>query len=308
MRIRKGQFPDALQRYDLAIAYRIYPKVAKPALGLPFSDDKLRMSEVCLRSFKESLGDLRVKIWVLLDGCSPEYQDLFRKYFEADDLVLIPTDSVGNQATFSRQIDILLAQQASDLVYFAEDDYFYLPGQFPRMVEFMRLHEDADFASPFDHLDCYTLDIHRFPKSLRVSANHHWRTAASTCLTFLTRQETLRKCEPVFRTFCRRNDDCSLWLSLTKHSLCSPARFVRYLFGQRMLARIVAKSWIYCWQQILFGKRRRLWIPVPGIATHMDSHALSPTIDWAALMKAQGEFPEGVETTDAANSPVKTWT
>jgi hypothetical protein len=48
------------QARDLAIAYRIYPRVAKPAVALPFSDDKLRLSEICLRSFKESLGGLRV--------------------------------------------------------------------------------------------------------------------------------------------------------------------------------------------------------------------------------------------------------
>jgi hypothetical protein len=71
------------QARDLAIAYRIYPKVAESAMGLPFGDDKLRLSEICLQSFKESLGDLRVKLWVLLDGCPKEYAALFQKYFDA---------------------------------------------------------------------------------------------------------------------------------------------------------------------------------------------------------------------------------
>ena len=52
----------ATHTHDLAVAYRIYPIVSRPALGLPFSEDKYRLSEVCLRSFKESLGPLRVKI------------------------------------------------------------------------------------------------------------------------------------------------------------------------------------------------------------------------------------------------------
>lgn len=55
--------------YDLAVAYRIYPKVSKPARSLPFGDDKYQLSEACLKSFKESLGSLRVKLWALLDGC-----------------------------------------------------------------------------------------------------------------------------------------------------------------------------------------------------------------------------------------------
>ena len=120
-----------MSSYDIAIAYRIYPKVAKPALGLPFSDNKLRLSEICLRSFKQSLGSLRAKIWVLLDQCPEDYADLFLKYFSREDLSLIRLPGIGNQATFGKQIDILLQQTDSNLVYFAEDDYVYLPDQFP---------------------------------------------------------------------------------------------------------------------------------------------------------------------------------
>jgi hypothetical protein len=275
--------------YDIAVVYRIYPKVAKPAVGLPFSDDKLRLSEICLRSFKESLGGLRVKLWVLLDGCPKEYVDLFRRYFDAQDLVLIPLDHAGNRATFAKQIEILLGQKDSDLVYFAEDDYLYLPNQFTRIVEFLRAQEDVDFVSPYDHLDCYTLEIHRHPKWVRVHAGHHWRTAASTCLTFLTLKETLRRKEAIFRSYCWRNHDCSLWLSLTKKSLFNPARFLRFLFREPLFARIIAKAWLYGWPQILFGKHMKLWTPVPGIATHLDVHALSPAIDWIALMKQHAE-------------------
>lgn len=276
--------------YDLAVAYRIYPKVANTVGMLPFTDDKYSLSEICLSSFKDSLGDLRVKIWVLLDGCPAEYQRLFQRYFPAEDLVLVPLDSAGNRSTFGRQIDILLQQQASDFVYFAEDDYFYLPGQFTQMIEFMQAYGDADFISPYDHLDCYTLDIHRFPKLIRAYGRHHWRTAASTCLTFLTRKEVLRKHERVFRSYCRRfGDDCALWLSLTKHSLFRPLRMLRYAYRQPSLDLIIAKSWFYGWRQILSGAQRRLWIPVPGIATHLNAEALSPTIDWAALMHRQKE-------------------
>jgi hypothetical protein len=278
--------------YDIAIAYRIYPQVAKPAAGLPFSDDKLRLSEICLRSFKESLKGLRVKLWVLLDRCPESYADLFTKYFEAQDLVLVRLPGIGNLATFGKQIDTLLAQTESDLVYFAEDDYFYLPNQFSRMVEFLQSDDDVDFISPYDHLDCYTLEIHRRPKWVRVCAGHHWRTAASTCLTFLTRKRTLVCNERVFRTYCHGNYDCSLWLSLTKFAIFDPAYALQGGNKGPWLAKIMAKAWLYGWAQILFGKRAKLWVPVPGIATHLDARALSPTIDWSLLMSQQEECIE----------------
>jgi hypothetical protein len=279
-----------MNSYDLAIAYRIYPKVAESALGLPLSDDKLRLSEICLRSFKEALGNLRVKLWVLLDGCTDEYSKLFMKYFEPEQLVLIPLPGVGNQATFEKQIQILLEQEESDLIYFAEDDYVYLPNQFPRMIEFLRANNDVDFVSPYDHLDCYTLEIHRHRKWVRVHAGHHWRTAASTCLTFLTRKQTLRRNEKTFRTYCRRNFDCSLWLSLTKYSLFNPFQILRFAYRQPWLAKIIAKAWRHNWTQILFGKRATLWVPLPGIATHLNRDALSPTIDWIAFMHEEARM------------------
>jgi len=278
-----------MNTYDVAVAYRIYPKAAKPARGLPFSDDKLRLSEICLRSFKESLEGLRVKVWALLDGCPGGYEQLFIKYFHERDLVLVPLPALGNRATFGKQVEILLQQTESDLVYFAEDDYVYVPNSFSRMVAFLRGHGDVDFVSPYDHLDCYTLAIHRHPKWLRVHAGHHWRTAASTCLTFLTRKETLRRKQRAFLTYCRCNKDCSLWLSLTKRSLFNPLQFLRFVTTSPLSAKIIAKAWLFGGRQILFGKRMKLWVPIPGISTHLDSQALAPTIDWIALMKEQAE-------------------
>jgi hypothetical protein len=275
--------------YDVAIAYRIYPKVAKGAAGLPFSDDKYRMADVCLQSFRRSLGDLRVKVWVLLDGCPPSYGDLFRSCFSRQDLVLIPLEGVGNRQTFLQQINILSEQEDAELVYFAEDDYYYLPGQFHLMTDFLQTFADVDFVSPYDHLDCYTLDLHRRPKWLRVFADHHWRTAASTCLTFLTTRERLRETRRTFRSYSKGNNDCSLWLDLTKESLFRPVDFVRWTIRRQQLAKIVIKAWLFGLPQILFGRSYKLWVPIPGLATHMVAGLLSPTIDWQALL--QNENP-----------------
>jgi hypothetical protein len=275
--------------YDLAVAYRICPKIAKCALSLPFGDNKYQLSRVCLESFKESLGPLRFKLWALLDSCPPEYEELFRKSIDSRDLVILRLDGEGNHATFGRQIDILLQQEDANVIYFAEDDYLYLPNQFPAMLEFLCANSDVHFISPYDHLDCYKLDLHRGPKWLRTDASHHWRTAASTCLTFLTRKETLARNENVFRSYGKGNFDSSLWLSLTKHRVLNAFAMARYSVHETFYAKILAKAWFYCWKQILFGEKLKLWVPIPGIATHLDSHALSPNVDWRARMGQEAE-------------------
>jgi hypothetical protein len=268
------------EKYDLAVAYRIYPKVAKPAVGLPLSHDKLCLADACLQSFRRALGDLRAKVWVILDGCPNEYRSLFEKYFAPDDLVFVSLQGIGNRATFGLQLDILLRQTDSDFVYLAEDDYFYLPGQFRVMLDFIRQNPDADFVTPFDHRDLYTLQLHNYPAHIRVSEDHHWRTHATTCLTFLTRRQLLLETERVFRTYSRGNRDVCLWLSLTKMWVFRPLRFLHWWFSDRQFANMVGKSWFYGAKQILFGRRYSLWGPLPGIATHMDAQSLGPAVQW----------------------------
>lgn len=288
--------------YDLCVAYRIYPKVAKLAQSLPFGDDKLRQAEICLRSFRNSLGSLRVKLWAILDGCPGEYHELFERYFAPEDLIFIELSGAGNKATYGKQLDILLSQDDAEFVYFAEDDYLYLPNGFPLLLRFLGNGENVDFVTPYDHPDCYSLDLHREPKWVTVFEGHHWRTASSTCLTFLTRKSTLEKYERVLRTYCRRNDDCAMWLSLTKRRVFNPLAILRYFARGESYRKVPLKAWLFCWPQILFGKKAKLWLPVPGVATHLSAKLLSPGLDWVSFMHAEEQHKDGLEVYVAAQA------
>lgn len=275
--------------YDVAVAYRVYPKVSGPSLGLPFSDDKLQFAEVCLRSFIESVRPLRVKVWAILDGCPCEYEALFRRYVAENDLIIVNEDKIGNRATFGRQIDVLISQSDAPFVYFAEDDYLYHPGQFAAMVEFMNTTADVDFITAYDHPDCYRLSLHDKADHIRVAFGRHWRTTASTCLTFLARKSALQEYEQVFRSFTRKNEDCSLWLALTKARVFNPLAFATFLLKGESFWKLIVKSWLYSGRQILFGRKTQLWCPLPGIATHLDVRGMAPNYDWRELMERTGE-------------------
>jgi hypothetical protein len=289
--------------YDLAVAYRIYPRVSKiPAL---FPKDKFRLARACLRSFRESLGNLQVKMFVLLDGCPKEFDDIFTECFERPDLELIRLDGVGNRQTFSKQIDVLQQQQCAEAVYFAEDDYFYLPGQFEKMLNFLRTVPEADFISPYDHPDYYTLPLHVGPHEERQIDGQSWRTAASTCLTFLTTKKTLSENRRILRTYACGNPDVSLWLSLTKQAVFDP-EIVRKCLAQRAaLGGFVAISWLYGWPQILSGARRKIWVPIPSIATHTEKRFLAPGVDWEPLFEEamRALKPRATSTIQSISTP-----
>ena len=264
--------------FDLVVAYRIYPGVSRtPAF---FCDDKLALSEMCLKSFKSALGTLRVKLLVLLDGCPPKYEELVKRTFDNCNLEIISLSGLGNLATFSLQIDILTKEAAAKYVYFAEDDYFYLPHALERMVEFIQKNKDVDFVTPYDHPDSYDTSSRFEQHVLRPFNGNYWRTASSTCLTFLTKRETLIRAQSIFRTYSRGNMDCSLWLTLTqKLGLANP----RVHFSDSLHFKIWAKTWFWGMRQIVLGKAYQLWTPIPSLATHMESSRLAPIINWHDL-------------------------
>jgi len=288
------------QTYDVAIAYRICPSTSRTPLI--FRDDKYRLAELCLKSFRESLGSLKVKLYALLDNCPEEYENLFRRYFDDDSLELIRLGGVGNPATLMKQIEILLGQNCSELVYFAEDDYFYLPNQFREMVEFARSRDDVHFVSPYDHLDYYTRRLHQYPSRIVTFGSRHWRTTGVTNMTFLTKKQVLMEAHRVFKTYTRRNRGILIWLSLTKHKALNPIYAFPYLMHERRTFKKLARSWLSCWRHILFGRRWNLWVPMPSIATHMEKTALAPCVDWIGTIRAEvGPLQELMQETNGAN-------
>jgi hypothetical protein len=252
-----------------------------------YPEDKMKLSKLCLKSFKRSLGSLKAKMLVLLDNCPNEYEALFLNYFDEEDLEFIRLDGLGNRATFGLQIESLLNQSYADTLYFAEDDYFFLPNQFVEMINFLQSHKDVHFISPYDHPDYYCRDIHKQKYEIRAYGTHHWRTAASTTLSFLTTKHTLAKTKNAFERYSRSLASDYLWVSITKYNVFNPIRTIKYLFFNRIYFLMLARAWLYCWRQMLFGRRWKLWVPMPTIATHMEEKFLAPCINWKEVFSKQ---------------------
>jgi len=265
--------------FDIVIAYRIYPKISKTPFICP--DDKLKLADVCLASFKRGLGSLRAKIYVLLDGCDERYKGIFRKYFREDELELIELPAIGNFATFSKQIEILLKQNESSIVCFAEDDYLYLNNAFEEIVQLMHDRSDVDFVSPYDHIDYYNGYIHKDRQKILVHGNRHWRTANSACLTFVTRKRILSETQTVLSTYSKGCHDSAVWMSLLKRNVVNPFYLLKYSRKQPFLYRIYFAAWRYNFRHLLFGKKYQLWSPMPSLSTHIEKSGLAPVIDWS---------------------------
>ena len=138
-----------------------------------------------------------------------------------------------------------------------------------------------------------TITLHCDNKyEIRAFATHHWRTAVSTTLSFLTTKRILAKTRNVLNSYCKVNailgntQDTSIWMSMSKFNVLNPFKTIKCIISNREYFFMFADTWIHCWKQILLGKKWKLWIPIPPIATHMEKNFLSPCIMWKEESRA----------------------
>lgn len=260
----------------LAICYRIYPGVSKvPAIH---SDNKLKMSELAIRSFVRALDGLEPKIWVILDNCGEEYNQMFRKYLAPFQHELINLEKAGNAATFGLQMDILSNQEFSEFVYFAEDDYFFLDNAFIKTLEVLKQGK-ADFATPYNHPDLYNFSIHNYKYEIEEIDGLKWRNAASTTMSFMTTRKNLKKYYRILNTYTKLNYDASMWFAMTKIAIRNPLKILKNSLANYSYFNIYLKL-IYFSPFSFFGKSAVLLNPMSSLATHLDNKGLPPEVDW----------------------------
>jgi hypothetical protein len=270
-------------RFDVAVAWRIYPGVSKTPLI--HADDKLAMITTNLKSFQQSARDLKVRYYFILDGCPNSYVRTIEEILAGEAVDIIRTDRIGNKPTFLKQIEILLAQDEADVVYFAEDDYLYKPFEFAKLHALISTDPDVDFVTCYCHNDMFTHPIHQHPRQVKYAVGHLWIGHSSTCLTFMTTKSVLAETAGVFRTYRAGNHDCAMWLTLTRTHLLNPRALFR-LRRHYESRTILERAWKHGWRYLLTMRRYSLWAAYPGIGTHLESACVSPETDWRAVALA----------------------
>ena len=270
--------------YDLVVAYRIYPKISKIPPAYPH--DKYRLSELCLASFKKSLDGLRVKMYVLLDNCPKEYEELFRNYFDPQDLELIHVESGGNKNTFRKQIELLSKQHDSEVVYFAEDDYFYIK-DIKNMVDLLKSGQ-ADFVTPYEHPACYIDNNHVISNRVRVFSGQRYVSVQHACLTFMTTRKNLLENKRYLLIFSDWfGSDFVVWGCITLG--WSYFKYIRLAFSYKQCTiencKVFGSMLFFAWHRFICNKTYHLMMPIDTFSTHMESNFLAPCINWGEYFK-----------------------
>ena len=271
-----------MDNYDLVIAHRVYPGVSKN----PFIKNvsKYDIFTYNLKSLKNSFGSLKVKIFFILDNCPKEFEKLINHFFfDIDYELIIYHEKQGNIKTFLKQIDILLNQDFSNLVYFSEDDYLYKKNSLEISVKiYQNKNNKLDFVTLYENPDYQNRDFHNYKKEVIKVNGLNLIKVSCTTLTFLTNKKVLKKTQKVFETFKYGNYDSSIFMSLSKLKII-PFQNLNSLFLKRDIIRFI-KAWFFCGTQIIFGKKFSLFSLSPALATHMEEDVLAKNTDWSKII------------------------
>ena len=199
--------------------------------------------EVCLMNFCKAFltevfgdydgpppDDFVPNVMIICDNCE-------RKTVKNIDKSGLPytQTSLGNAGSLRKAIELAMEEKDEEVVYFCEDDYLHL-GSAPTLLK--EGARRADYVTLYDHPDKYT----RFYNGGEISkvirtASSHWRYTASTCMTFGTKAGILK-------------EDKDVWFDDELTGGDHP--FDHHIFTK------------------LNDKGRRLAVPIPGVACHVD--------------------------------------
>jgi hypothetical protein len=165
------------------------------------------------------------------------------------------SSALGNAPSFLFAVNYAIntLNEATDYVYFVEDDYLYLPNSCKILKEGL---QRSHYVTLYDHPDKYINHNEGGPNpfvdqggentKVILTDSCHWKLTNSTTMTFATSVKTLK-------------EDLSVWTE------CCNNRTIPDDFATFIKLR---------------NKGRTLISPLPGYSTHTETAHLSPLIDW----------------------------
>ncbi|WP_125347529.1 glycosyl transferase [Pandoraea apista] len=208
-----------------------------------------------------------VSLHVLFDGSEADLADDFTTPVLARAIeqfpgmagaVSVQRISGGDQRKAWRAcVDVITADLATtiqphDIIYVLENDYLHVDGWPDEIRELATSGISWDYLSLYDHPDKYpNLCAHGDAKRYATlksqvfsTSRRHWRTAPSTCGTYMLSRETFER----------------------------DIRLLRLGIFDFKFFKILTKI-----------KRRKLVTPMPALSTHCMTEFLSPVIDWESV-------------------------
>jgi hypothetical protein len=197
--------------------------------------------EKCFVNLLNTIEGENVDLHVVMDG-RPEtnfvhkYKDKVTKFHQIE--------AGEDQVSFFKTWEIAknIKTNKNDLIYFLENDYIHIEGWVNKVLELFSSYNLPHYVSLYDNKDKYILPMYDdLVSKIFLTENHHWRTTASACGSFIVNKELF-------------NLDYDINTSVAgDHN--------KFMLLNEQRGRMVIT-------------------PIPGLSTHCVEGLMSPTINW----------------------------
>ena len=199
--------------------------------------------EKCFISLLSSIEGKNVDLHIIMDG---DINNNFIKKYK-NKFTLHPIQAGKDQISFNKTWEIAKALDIGkkDLIYFLENDYLHVENWVDKTIELFSTFEGLNYVSLYDHNDKYFLPMYEDLVSKLFTTNtHHWRTAPSTCGSFI---------------------------------------IPKNIFIEDFIDHTTIEGDHNKFLQLTHNKNRFILTPLPGLSTHCVNGLLSPCIDWEQI-------------------------
>jgi hypothetical protein len=168
-----------------------------------------------LQSIRQSYHKDSVELTIWFDGNLDDYEsDFISRNIPSDIKTQVLHGEFRNGTKSCMALVNYIAKapfKSDDLIYCLENDYSHQMDWLDKTWELLHSNVEFDYLSLYDHVDNYRLPIHqRMNTQLYFTPNQIWKTALSTCWSFLA----------LHKTFCadsnllNSNEDFMLFIKL----------------------------------------------------------------------------------------------
>ncbi|BEI36600.1 hypothetical protein [Polynucleobacter sp. HIN7] len=183
------------------------------------------------------------------EGLNKDYICKYKNYRNLNIKIFLVNagSELGSVLIMTRLIASLNLPQ-NDLIYILENDYIHQKNWVSKVIEvYNEKRNFFDILTLYDHPDRYKQkkDLN-FKSKIIAASTQHWRTAPSTCMSFIMTQKVFLEIYPLLRTGISDNQ---IFKKLRRR-------------GKRLISAI------------------------PGLSTHAMTEHMSPSIEWQKLIES----------------------
>lgn len=248
---------------DLNIIYRVCDQINAVHGNRPYNLNKKEIIDVCytslIRSVKVYSGKVNIKI--VGDQLTDERINFLKKYYDVE----IINGNFGNTKSLVKSFDLAEQCDEKSIVFFCEDDYFFLPEAIKYLMNMFYQKDEYLFDFNNKYLFLFPWDSPRkyariddtskqIMPSYRIFVSKfcHWREITSTTYTLLCKVSTFKKYKDLFYKYAVGAKDNKMSLEL------------------------------YTKDEVL------LLSPIPSLSKHLNMTVMKPTNkNWEILIKEQ---------------------